>query len=71
MDKILGLVTGFFTFGWFRGHRTELIALGLVVNGVIGFLVGDLNILDFIKQNWEQFALAAGLLTAAAHKPTA
>ena len=65
MDKLMG----FFTFGWFRGHRTELVALGLAVNGVIGFLVGDLNVVTFLQQNWEQFAIAAGLLAAAAHTP--
>ena len=64
--------TYFLSGGFLKGYRTMLLAGALVVNLVVGYLVGDMGLMQFLGQNWMGIATALGLLTAAAHAtPTA
>jgi hypothetical protein len=56
------------TGGFLAGYRTKVLAAGLIVNTVIGYLLGDIGFLEAIKVHWPDLSVAFGLLTASAHK---
>lgn len=63
----MNLVDKILLGGFLKGYRTYLLAGGLVVSVVIQYLVGDVGLVDAIKNNWLELATAFGLYTAAQH----
>lgn len=60
MDIITKIITG----GFLGKYRTYVLAAALVVNVVAAYLVGDANLVDTIKNHWEEIAIAFGLVSA-------
>lgn len=57
--------------GFLKGYRTVILAVTILL-GLFGqYAVGDIDLIAFLKQDWAGILGAFGLLTAAAHKPTA
>lgn len=64
----MGAFTNFLTGGFLKGYRTYVLAGLLVVNAVLApWAIGDANLFDALKDNWEQIAIAFGLMAAANH----
>lgn len=60
------VVSNLMTGGFLKGKRTAIIAL-VVFAGLLGkYLTGDIGLIEFLQQSWEQIALAIGIVTAAA-----
>ena len=55
--------------GFLAGYRTKILAVGLLLNTVMAYLVGDIGLLDAIKAHWPDLAVGFGLLTASVNKP--
>lgn len=65
LNNIIGsLIPG----GFLKGSRTAILAIAVVIGLVAQYAVGDIDLLTFLKNSWEQIALALGLVTAAVSK---
>ncbi len=56
------------TGGFLAGYRTYVLASLLLLNVAASYLMGDIGLVEAIRDNWEQIAIGFGLLTAAAHE---
>lgn len=63
----MGVLGNLITGGFLKGYRTKVLAFALLLNVVASYLVGDVGLIQAIQENWEQIAIAFGLLTAAVH----
>lgn len=54
--------------GFLKGSRTAVLAIAVIIGLIAQYLTGDIDLVTFLQNSWEQIALALGLVTAAVSK---
>lgn len=60
------IIANLLSGGFLKGKRTTLLAVALLINVTIQYMVGDIGLVDWLMQSKEQIIIAFGLITAAA-----
>lgn len=64
----MGAFTNFLTGGFLKGYRTYIVGGLLIINAVLfPWAVDGTNLFTLLQDNWEQIAIALGLVVAAQH----
>ena len=61
---MMNILTG----GFLRGWRTKILAGLLGINWIVSYAVGDTGLWQFIQNDWQQLAIALGLIAASVHE---
>ncbi len=67
MGNFMGNISMVLTGGFLKGYRTKILAALLGLNWIFAWFTGDMGLVEVLKQNWIEIAVAMGLYTAADH----